>query len=361
MAPDLPEASGGIKMMYRIVEELVGLGHDATVWHGSVGHRYDSFASTAPVHRALTADLVPGDVLVMHEVGGPRWSFLPGDVPVVMLCQGWVFVLQDVAPGADLGPGYPGWPQVRAVLPTSAYIERYVRTLSGPDLPVYRVPVVVDGAVFRPGPKRRVVAYMPRRRGLEAAAAIQLLRRSGRMAGWEFRAVDAMTEAQVAATLGEAAVYLSGAERDGFGLPAAEAMAAGCYVVGFTGDGGAEFMDPAWCTVVHDSDVLGLADGLAEAARRYDEERAAWQEQVDRGRALVLERYDRARMRVALDEAFGRLLADGSDAVVARAATVPHYQAHAPATGWHHETYRWARRTARRTVDAARRRSRSRP
>jgi hypothetical protein len=352
MAPDLAEASGGIKMMYRMVDALRLVGHDATIWHGQEGHRYDEFRSSAPVHHGLTADLAPGDVLVMHEVGGPRWSFLPGDLPVVMLCQGWVFVLQGVGADDELGPGYPGWPQVCAVLATSAYIERYVVALSGRDLPVYRVPVLIDDATFRPLPKRRIIAYMPRRRGAEMAAAIQLLRRADRLPGWEFRAIDGLAEDEVAAALGEAAIYLSGAEREGFGLPAAEAMASGCVVVGFTGDGGTEFMDPSYCTVVHDADVLGLADGVAEAAHLFDDDRPVWQAGADAGRGVVLSRYGRDAMTSALESAFGEICAPGSTAVVQSGATVRHYQAYAPRTGWHHEAYRWARHRARVALDA---------
>ena len=351
MAPDLPEASGGIKMMYRMVEGLRLAGHDATIWHGQDGHAYDAFRSSAPVHHGLTADLAPGDVLVMHEVGGPRWSFLPGDLPVVMLCQGWVFVLQDVGADDDLGPGYPGWPRVRGVLATSRYIERYVAALSGPDLPVHRIPLLVDAEVFRPLPKRRIVAYMPRRRGAEMAAAIQLLRRSDRLPGWEFRAIDGLPEDDVAARLGDAAIYLSGAEREGFGLPAAEAMASGCVVVGFTGDGGTEFMDTSYCTVIHDADVLGLADGVAEAAHLFDTDRPAWQARADAGRDVVLSRYSRDAMTTSLTAAFAEICAPRSDAVLRSEATVPHYQSHAPRTGWRHEVYRWARHRVRRGLD----------
>lgn len=352
MAPDLPEASGGIKMMYRIVEELNAAGRDATIWHGGSGHGYSSFRSTARVHRSLTVDLAPGDVLVMHEVGGPRWSFLPGEVPVVMLCQGWSFVLQDIAADTDLGRGYPGWPNVRAVLATSAFIERFVTELSGADLPIHRVPVLVDGQLFRPSAKRRTVAYMPRRRGLEMVAAVQLLDRSNRTPGWTFEALDGLTEEDVAARLGAAAVFMSGAEREGFGLPAAEAMAAGCYVVGFTGDGGAEFMDSADCTVVHDSDVFALADGVAEAARRFDRDRAGLDDQVERARQRVVETYSRDRLREALDRAFTEICDPHSSAVVQSATTAAHYQSHAPKPGLIHGTYRWARRRTRIGIDS---------
>ena len=354
MAPDLPEASGGTKILYRIVEELESAGYPARVWHGTSGLTYSSFESTAKVRYGLTLDLHPGDVLVMHEVGGPHWSFLAGASPVVMLCQGWSFVFQDIAVDDRLNAGYPGWPRVTDVLATSRYVERTVRAMSGPGLPVHRVPVVVEPATFQPGPKRRTVAFMPRRRRLEITAALQILRRRGQLAGWTFEPIDGLTERQVGRRLGEAAIFVSGAEREGFGLPAAEAMAAGCYVVGFTGDGGAEFMDPSVCTVVHDSDVLSLADGIAAAADLFDNDRASYDATVRGAEVRIVETYNRTQMRSALVQAFDQICAAGSPALVRTPTQVPHYQSHAPRPGLAHAAYRQARHVVGRVLDSRR-------
>ena len=43
MSPDLPSPSGGIKVIYRYVEHLCALGHDARVWHGTPGFAYESW------------------------------------------------------------------------------------------------------------------------------------------------------------------------------------------------------------------------------------------------------------------------------------------------------------------------------
>ena len=90
---------------------------------------------------------------------------------------------------------------------------------------------------------------------------------------WEWVPISGKTEAQVGAILRECAVLLSFSEREGFGLPPAEAMASGCYVIGFDGGGGREFFDPAYCAPV--TDLLSFAKAVLEATARPLEELAA--------------------------------------------------------------------------------------
>ena len=81
---------------------------------------------------------------------------------------------------------------------------------------------------------------MPRRRREDLLAGVQLMRRSGQLDGWTFELIDGVDARGVADVLGRSAIFLFGAEREGVGLPGAEALAAGAFVVGFTGHGAKE-------------------------------------------------------------------------------------------------------------------------
>jgi glycosyltransferase involved in cell wall biosynthesis len=98
-------------------------------------------------------------------------------------------------------------------------------------------------------------------------------------------------------------VFLSLSDRDGFGLPPAEAMACGCYVVGYSGGGGREFFDPSYCDPVESTlelvgaleRVMGTPlDDLAEAGRRAS--------------AAILDRYRPEGLEADLTAIYGRLL-----------------------------------------------------
>lgn len=353
MVPDLPGASGGVKVLYRFVEHMAALGHDARVWQGTPGFVHASASSRTPVETALRAEFRPGDILMMPEIGGRKWSSIANDNPVVMICQGIDFVFANSDFLVDEPGDYPGWPNATAAIATSKAIEAFLRGVCPPHFPVHHVPVEIE-PYFRPLPKRRLIALMPRRRREDLLGAVHLLRRSGRLDGWDFVLIDSMSQAEVARTLGESAIFLFGAEREGFGLPGAEAMAAGCFVVGFTGDGAKEYLDPAYSAVIADSDVLGMAQATLAAIAEFDSRPQEFSRKVELARSFVRSRYSSAvskeRLRMVLDE----LTAPESGCAFTRAATVPHYQSFAPPTTRLGQLRVQARRSARKLIDRAR-------
>ncbi|PRY63235.1 hypothetical protein BCF74_10266 [Knoellia remsis] len=353
MAPDLPSPSGGIKVIYKYVEHLVALGHDARVWHGTPGFAYAEWSSTAPVETGRTVAAAPGDVLVVPETGGSKWSFLNPGVPLVMLCQGMDFVFADASFTRDVRGDYPGWPQAVGVLGVSDAIVTFLRRACAPGFPIHHVPVEIED-YFVPREKERRIALMPRRRREDLLGAVQLVRRSGRLGDWEVVLIDGMTQAQVAEELGRSAIFLFGAEREGLGLPGAEAMAAGCHVIGFTGDGAKEYLTPETGAVILDSDVVGMCDATLASMELFDADRAAWQVPVDRGHELVRARYSPKEVRDALARAFESVLAPGSPALIEAPVTLEHYMAHGPRGGRAGAAYVGARRLARRGVNRLR-------
>ncbi|WP_251445675.1 glycosyltransferase [Microbacterium sp. USTB-Y] len=349
MLPDPSHPSGGVQMQYRMVSQLNRAGIPAVVWHGRQSTRFAEPWADAPVHRALTATLDAGDVLVMQEVGGAKWHSLVPNIPVVKIVQGHTFLIDD--PDADGLPGFPGWPNVHDALVLSDYIEDVVALLSGPDVRVQKIPPGIDDVLFSPTPKDRVIAFMPRRRAADIAGAIRIATRAGLLPdGWSVRAIDGLDHEGVARALSSSSIFLSGAEREGFGLPAAEAMASGCYVVGFTGDGGREYLTDDVATVAHDNDMVLVAKAMAAAAHALDANDPLLKAKIAQGRQLVQERYSLKAMEDATVSAFRTILAPRSPSIIRERTLVQHYQTRAPRGGVLWSLYRAARRAGRRGV-----------
>ena len=355
MAPDLPSPSGGIKVIYRYVEHLCALGYDARVWHGTPGFAYESWGSTAPVDAGHRLDFSAGDVLVMPETGGSKWSFLSEGQPVVMLCQGMDFVFANSDFLTDEPGAYPGWPNATAAIAISDAIHTFLGRACPDGFPLHSVPVQIEDW-FSPDVKEKRIALMPRRRREDLLGAVQLIRRSGRLDDWEIVLIDGMTQQQVADELGRAAIFLFGAEREGVGLPGAEAMASGCYVVGFTGDGAKEYMLEQHASVIADSDVVDMCDRTLEAMEWFEHDRSRFDERAALGHDWVRSRHSSALVRERLGVAFAAITAPGSASLLPEPTTLSHYQAHAPATDLYNRGRIAARRQARRLVDAVERR-----
>ena len=86
---------------------------------------------------------------------------------------------------------------------------------------------------------------------------------------WRVAPIENVTDAGRDAILRESAIFLSLNYREGFGLPPAEAMRAGCLVVGYDGVGGAEFMTDNTCIPIPDSDIVAFIAELRKAAESF--------------------------------------------------------------------------------------------
>ncbi len=329
MAPDMASMSGGLQVIYRMAEHLKHLGFDARVWHGTPGHHYDGFECDADVVTGRQIRLEPGDVLVMPEVGGSKWANLNSGAPVVMLVQGVDFVFANSEFSGSTEHDYPGWPDARGAISVSETIEEFLREVVPSDFPLYRVPLEIDADLYSPRTKEPLIAFMPRRRKEDLLGVIHLLRRSGALdARWELLPIDGMSQAEVAHAMGRAAIFLNGGEREGFGLPGAEALAAGCHVIGFTGHGGREYMRSDFADVIAESDVVDMARTVRSSMAEFDEDQEAFRRRSERGRAFIIENYGSQAQADALSAAFTEILK--SSAVLTQPVLASHYQTHAP-------------------------------
>jgi glycosyltransferase involved in cell wall biosynthesis len=242
------------------VELLRAAGIDAALWFRTPGYRLPWFATTAPILGGDQLELGADDLLVVPEL-----YLLPGVDPApgvrkVIFNQNHFLTYWSWRDTGD----YPGWDPAPEVWAVSRESQEVLGRLH-PDLPVRLIPNPVDTELFRPGPARsRAIAWMPRRRPLEAAVLERLLRNDSRSAGADLRVLAELTEAEVATALGGTSVFVALGISEGFGLPVAEALAAGCLVVGYPAGGGEELFEAPGTWRIDDARPHLLADRALE-------------------------------------------------------------------------------------------------
>lgn len=279
-----------MRAIYRHVELLSEAGMAAAVWHRDPAFRCGWFEHSAAVVGGDTLDLAPDDLLVVPEVlVFPGFDPAPGARKAIFN-QGY-FQTFDEWRGTE---AYPGWQPAPAIWATSE-ASAAVLGRACPGLDLHRVPVSVDTALFRPAPRKNGIAWMPRRRASEARLLERLWRADPRLSGVELIPIDGVDEVTAARLLGAASVFVALGEREGFGRPPAEALAAGCLVVGYPAGGGAEVFQAPGASAVADADVLALADRAAELALAPDADDLRRQ-----AREWVTARYPAERERDAL-------------------------------------------------------------
>lgn len=291
-----PFPAGGVAVVYKHVELLAKHGFDAYVALPNKPE-VDFYDTRAPLLlHGGALDPRPGDIWVLPEGFQAYVNVLrPCPITLLMFCQNQYYLQFNADP--HLGFAEFG---VDGVIASSESVRSFFRDVYGLEkLPL--IPCAIDTQVFAPAPSKQLqIACMPRKLG-EEAGFIQATfrRRHARYADVPWVAIAGKAQREGAAMLAESSVFLSLSHKESFGLPPLEAMASGCLVTGFHGDGGREYMTPENGWWAETGDWLACADGLAAALDVLQEDGPALKAKRE-AMAATVERYSLARMEEAL-------------------------------------------------------------
>jgi glycosyltransferase involved in cell wall biosynthesis len=169
-----------------------------------------------------------------------------------------------------------------------------------------RVPLFLSDTLYAFTPdKKRQIAYMPRKRGVDAVPLVKALRAAPELEGVPFVAIDGVSTEKAAAILRDSLFFLSLSEREGFGLPPAEAMATGAIVIGYTGVGGDEFFTAETGFPVPEDNLPAFYDTVISAVTQYDSDPGVGDRLRAQASQTILSRYPRAAFERAVTEVFG--------------------------------------------------------
>mgnify|MGYP003633026351 FL=1 len=284
ICPDSNIPAGGIKQLYRQVDVLNKNGFMAYVIHGHKHFKVNWFKNNTPVvwhpivaklNKNSNKNLInkiktlvkntfkpefkydksinnkklvlnDDDIIVLPEFYGKAINTVFQDQKTVVYNQNCYYSFR--------GYGIPNQTnsivsiykqdRLQGVIVASANAVSYIKTFLV-DKPVYRVRYGIDTNVFSfQANKKKQIAFMPRKLREDSEQILNILNIRGVLNGWDIVSIQGMNEEEVAGVLKESAIFLSFNHREGFGMPPAEAMACGCVVVGYAGQGGEEYFLP---------------------------------------------------------------------------------------------------------------------
>jgi hypothetical protein len=307
-----------LKTLYRHVDILNRSGRSAFAVHARRGFRCRWFANETPVTSIAELELDPRDVLVVPEIfdhafqprsGKRRAERLRGlwrspEMPwrachslierasrivILNLNPYNTFRLCTVEGTSPVIPYRHA--RVVAVLTISKDCECYLRH-AFPDLPVVNYTKAVDSERFAPHlDKRPQLCFMPRKKRKDAIQVLNILRVRGALDDFAAVPIEGLTEDQVARVMSESRVFLSFSHDEGLPRPPMEAILSGCVVVGYHGQGGAEYMNPDFCFPIPEGDVVGYAQVVERVLSDVRRDPSAFDEQLKRARKYVLSHY----------------------------------------------------------------------
>lgn len=267
--PDDNRPNGGIQKMYGHADVLNRHGFAAAIVHLAAGFRCTWFPNQTPVIPAHTVGPQLGDFIVASEIYGPGIARVAPGIRKVIFNQNCynTFLHYPLDTASHETPYLH--PDIAAVLTVSEDSADYLR-FAFPKLRVMRLHLGIDQALFHPGAaKKRQIAFMPRRQMEEARQVFNILKFRGALEGFEIAEIRDLPRHEAAAILRESALFFSFSAIEGFGLPPAEAMAAGCVTIGFHGRGGREFFRPEFSWPIEFGDIETYARTAETVLEQY--------------------------------------------------------------------------------------------
>lgn len=287
----LPPVSGGHFVSLEHIAALNAMGFNAKVYYVGAPDGFAKF--TVPAVRA-GAPLLPEDIIVVGEDHKALLQELK-----LMSC---IRVLHNQNPyytfaGFDSAADLLSYPLARVIVPSTFCADRLMDM--GMTQPISRVrPAVPD--YFAPAQKRLQIAFSPRKRMIEALFLKGYFRaRAPEYAHLPWVALTNMTRRDCAGAMAQACVYAALPHLESLGLMNLEAMASGCHVVGYTGQGGSEYATPQNGDWIADGDHDDFVEKLRDACRLY--ESAQPNPKIEAGRATAAQ-FSRAGFESELRE-----------------------------------------------------------
>jgi hypothetical protein len=301
---DVP--SGGVRVAYRHVDLLNRAGISAAVLHRRPGFRCTWFDHKTEIAYSRDTVIEPDDIVVVGELWVSLLERLSPGFRFVVFNQNAHLTWQRASPATV--KKYSTSPDLGAIVTVSDHGVRMLEQVS-PRARVLRTHNSIDPLLFYVGlePRDRTIVYMPRRGRREAEQVLGMLEARGVLEGWNVLAIHGLSERDVANELRRATVFLSFAYQEGFGLPAAEAMACGAYVVGFHGFGGEEFFRPEFSYPIPSGDVVAFARAVEEVLTSEDREPGWCAAHGALAARFIADEYSRERESSDLITAFGPL------------------------------------------------------
>lgn len=291
---------GGQTVLYDMAADLQTLGYECCILHAGPHHRYTFTQMPCPVFQLPTLKpSTPGraargwvqesrmrwserktlprnprfersarDVFVLPEFAYPHYSALFPEAPVVLVAQDPAAMMRAYA--RDDTSAHQ---RITSVVATSDVAEKAIETLLGRS--AHRITLSVARPQLQANhPKKLQIAYMPRKLKPQAENITRFIAQRPGLADVPLVPIRNMTNEERDQAFNESLIFLSFSNMEGFGLPPAEAMAAGCIVIGYTGNGGNEYFTDQTGFVIEQSDMISFAARIEEVVTAWRTEPA---------------------------------------------------------------------------------------
>lgn len=298
MCPSTRHPSGGIKQMFSLVDRLNELGYDAMLIRKSRRKPIKWFSYNTPIvyfpylyfllkHIVIKSKELSNwkvrlsrlfmmnrklpaidSIIIFPEIYGPKIGTLLPNHKYVIFNQNCFLTYNLFTESTNSIDPYCD-SRLLGCITVSEDSRKYLDFIY-PDINVHRLRLGLKD-IFAPGIKKKQIAFMPRKLAEDSNQVINIINRRGLLHDWEFIKIDGKSEEKVSEILKESAIFLSFNYQEGLGLPPLEAMASGCYVIGYAGQAGLEYLKEEFSSLIAEGDIISYVKEIERIALIYND------------------------------------------------------------------------------------------
>lgn len=320
--PDVDRAIGGVKQLYRHVEHLVAIGYDAYIITEKPSFRPTWFLSSAP-SKCLeefisTENISPGNTIfvipetyIMSDLSNLYGFDLSGYYYVIFNQNAYYTysrIEDDAYPYINKFYHSEKLLQVLSVSVDSA--EFLLLNIGISDSMHSRIINCVED-IFTPSDcKDNIVSWMPRKNASHVQAVLAGLQVSftSQSTQWKGQPLEGISHTSVASLLGASRLFLAFGHPEGFGLPIAEAMASGCWVVGYSGGGGKELFGFGASSLIEFGDWYSFVRSINDVIHLFEAYPRQTVMRIDRQSAAIKSLYNYDSEHLSIVNAWSTIL-----------------------------------------------------
>src|SRR5690606_34782868 len=298
ISPSNAEPTGGVKQIYKMVEILNENGINAVLllkkradvkWFTTnvpveispylfkkikLSYLNQSPTMLEKIHlfflKQRSIDIQPDSILVFPEIYGPNINKIEPSVKKVIFNQNCYYSRHQYQ-NEDLKDNPYSSKNTLGTIVVSTDSYKYIK-FTIPQHKTFLQRIGVNTEIFCFSDKKeKIISYMPRKLREDSNQIINILKIRNQVPGWRIVAIENKNESEVAEILKESAIFLSFNHREGFGLPPLEAMSCGCYIIGYHGEGGKEYLNSTNSSLIEMGNILGFVQEIETIAKKIDQ------------------------------------------------------------------------------------------
>jgi len=269
LCPDEDMPIGGVLKLYDFVDTLNCNHINSFIIHEKPRFSVTWFKNDTKVKDINSVNIQKDDLVILPEIWADKVLILWPGIRKIIYNQDSFNTFFPFSDNLQLVKTIYHHPDVVQVMVVSEY-DLEVMSWLFPDKQIKRIIHGINEKLFYFSPqKKKQIAFMPRKGRQDFHFLDYLLALKNSMDGFTVSIIDKMSFEESAKMLRESAIFLSFSHKEGFGLPPAEAMACGCIVIGYHGQGGKEYFKKNLTFNIEQSDLYNYAKQVCNVIEQF--------------------------------------------------------------------------------------------